>query len=125
MKIRSSVALALAGGAVIGALGVHTIRAQAKPPAYLIAEVEVIDPTTYKTYLMGTNPIIARHGGKFIVRGGKTLSLAGEPPKRVVVSIFESIDNAAAFQNDPEYKALVPIRDKSSKYRAYIVEGAN
>ena len=125
MKIRSSVALALAGGAAIGAFTVHTIHAQTKPPAYLIAEVEVTDPPTYKTYLTGTNPIIARYGGKFIVRGGKTLALAGEPPKRVVVSIFESMDKAAAFQNDPDYKALIPIRDKSSKYRAYIVEGTN
>ena len=125
METRHLVALSVMGGIVLGAGVVQGLHAQAKPPAYLVAEVEVTDADTYKTYLEGTNPIIAKYGGKFIVRGGKTLSVAGDPPKRVVVSIFESLDKAEGYETDPAYKALVPIRDKSSKYRAYIVEGVN
>jgi uncharacterized protein (DUF1330 family) len=115
----------LLAGAAIGAFAVHALHAQTKPPGYLIAEVEVTDPPVYKTYIEGTNPVAAKYGGKFIVRGGKTVSLAGEPPKRVAISVFDSLEQAAAFQNDPAYKALVPIRDKSSKYRSYAIEGAN
>ncbi len=40
--------------------------------------VEVTDAPTYQAYSNSVNPIIAKHGGKFIVRGGKTLSGAGE-----------------------------------------------
>jgi uncharacterized protein (DUF1330 family) len=112
-------------GVLTGAAAIQTLHAQAKPPAYLISEIEVTDAPTYQTYVDGVNPVIAKHGGKFIVRGGKTLSVAGDPPKRVAVAIFESMDQAAAFEADPAYKALIPIRDKSSKYRGYIVEGAN
>ena len=122
MKVSSLAVLAL--GLILGALGTKALQAQAKPPAYLIAEVEVTDAPTYKTYVDGVNPVIAKHGGKFIVRGGRTISLAGDPPKRVAVSTFATMENAEAFQKDPAYLALVPIRDKSSKYRAYVVEGA-
>jgi len=125
MKAIHNALLAGITGAIAGGLAVQILHAQAKPPAYLIAEVEVTDPPTYKTYADGTNPIMAAFGGKFIVRGGRTISLAGQPPTRVAISIFESIEKAEAFQNSDAYKALVPIRDKSSKYRAYIVEGAN
>lgn len=112
-------------GIVLGGFAVHQIHAQAKPPGYLIAEVEVTDAATYKTYIEGTNPVAAKYGGKFIVRGGRTQSLAGEAPKRVAISIFESFEKAVAFQNDPDYKALIAIRDKSSKYRSYAAEGGN
>jgi uncharacterized protein (DUF1330 family) len=124
MNVISKLIFAGLAGAAFGALAVSALQAQAKPPAYLIAEVEVTDAATYKTYTDGVNPIIASSGGKFVVRGGKTISLAGDPPKRVAISVFESMDKAEAFQNDPGYKALVPIREKSSKYRAYAVEGA-
>jgi uncharacterized protein (DUF1330 family) len=112
-------------GAFLGGSAVQILHAQTKPPGYLIAEVEVTDPATYKIYADGTDPIAAKYGAKFIVRGGKSISLAGVAPNRVAISIFESFEKAAAFQNDPDYKALVPIRDKSSKYRSYAVEGVN
>ncbi len=111
-------------GALIGVATSEALHAQAKPLAYLVAEVEVTDATTYQAYSNSVNPIIAKHGGKFIVRGGKTLSVAGDPPKRVAIATFESMDQGAAFEADPAYKALIPMRDKSAKYRAYIVEGA-
>jgi uncharacterized protein (DUF1330 family) len=125
MKTHYVAASSVFVGIAIGAVAVQTLHAQAKPPGYLVAEVEVTDPPTYQTYIKGTNAIAARYGSKFIVRGGKTVALAGEPPQRVAISIFDSLDKAVAFQNDPEYKALIPIRDKSSKYRSYAVEGAD
>ncbi len=125
MTMNYKLAVALLVGAGLGAGGLQAIHAQGKPLAYLVAEVEVTDATTYQAYSKAVNPIIAKHGGKFIVRGGKTLSVAGEPPKRVAIATFESMDQGAAFEADPDYKALIPMRDKSSKYRAYIVEGAN
>jgi hypothetical protein len=34
------------------------------------SEVDVADAPTCQTYVDGVNPVIAKHGGKFIVRGG-------------------------------------------------------
>jgi uncharacterized protein (DUF1330 family) len=119
------VVIALIAGATIGAAATQVLHAQTKPVAYVIAEVEVTDAPTYKTFLDGTAPILNNHGAKFLVRGGKTVSVAGEPPKRIAIYTFENMDSAAAFVNDPDLKPLIPIRDKSSKYRAYIAEGTN
>ena len=119
------VAIALVAGTVLGSTAIQILHAQTKPLAYVIAEVEVTDASTYKTFLDGTAPILKKYGANFLVRGGKTLSVAGEPPKRIALYTFENMDKAAAFVNDPDFKALAPIRDKSSKYRAYVAEGAN
>jgi uncharacterized protein (DUF1330 family) len=125
MNMNYKVAIALVAGTAFGAAVIQVLHAQTKPLAYVIAEVEVTDAPTYKTFLDGTAPILNKYGAKFLVRGGKTLSIAGEPPKRIAVYTFENMDRAAAFINDPELKALEPIRDKSSKYRAYMAEGTN
>lgn len=125
MKTRYVVALSLIVGVAIGGVAIQGLRAQTKSLAYVIAEVEVTDAPTYKTYLDGTAPILNKHGAKFLARGGKTISVAGEPPKRIALYTFENMDRAAAFVNDPDLNPLIPVRDKSSKYRAYIVEGTN
>ena len=35
-------------------------------------------------------------GGKYLVRGGKVISLEGDAPKRVIVSVYDSVEKAQA-----------------------------
>jgi uncharacterized protein (DUF1330 family) len=113
--------MAAVAGVVIGALGSEAIRAQPKPPGFLVVEYEVTDPVGWKTYVDGAraNP----SGGTFLVRATKGTSLAGEPPKTITIVQFPTVDDAVAFDSSPQYAALKPIRDKSSKWRSYVVEG--
>lgn len=115
--------LALLVGFALGAAVVHRVHAQAKPPAYTIAEIEVTDPATYKKYADATGRGIPAAGGRFIVRGGKTVVLNGPQPKQIAVIQWESLEKARAFFESEAYKQLVPIRDKSSNFRAFIIEG--
>jgi uncharacterized protein (DUF1330 family) len=62
-------------------------------------------------------------GARFIVRGGKTFVVNGAPPKRIAALQWESTEKAQAFFDSEPYKQLIPIRDKSSNFRAFIVEG--
>jgi uncharacterized protein (DUF1330 family) len=121
MKITASIAIATVAGIVIGALGVEATRAQSKPPAFLVAEFEVTDPVGWKAYVDGAraNP----SGGIFIVRAAKGTSLAGEPPKTITIVQFPSVEDAVAFDSSPHYAALKPLRDKSSNWRSYVVQG--
>ena len=75
---------------------VKGLHAQAKPPAYVIAEIDVADQAGYtREYLSGSaKPINQEGGGKFLSRGSKTISVKGEPPKRIVLFTFESLDRA-------------------------------
>src|SRR4030095_3001486 len=118
--------LVAVAGVVVGAAGIGTLSAQVTPtkaPAYLIGEIEVTDPEGYKKYQDGVSSVLTASGGRFLVRGGKTVALDGAPPKRIAVIAFDSLEKAQAYRNSTVYKELVPIRDKSSKFRLFAVEG--
>lgn len=92
--------------------------------AYVIAEVEVHDSEAYKTYQAPTAASVARHGGRFIVRGGPTEALEGAPTKRIVVLEFDSVEAARRWYHSPDYAAARTIREKAATSRLFIVEGA-
>ena len=57
--------------------------------AYMIVEVETTDEALMAEYRKHTPGLVAKFGGKFIVRGGKTRTLEGGwTPSRVVVLEF-------------------------------------
>jgi hypothetical protein len=41
-------------------------------------------------------------------------AFAGEPPKRAVIAVSDRIEKVQASRASPEYKALVPLRDKAA-----------
>jgi len=116
------IAAALAGVA-IGASGIESIRAQTKPPGYVIVEFEVTDPTGWKNYTDAARALPPTPGSTFIVRAAKGTALAGEQPKTITIVKFASLDDALAFNASPGYSALKANRDKSSNWRSYAVEG--
>ncbi len=92
--------------------------------AYLIAEIDVTDAAAYEPYKKAASEAIARHGGKYIARGGKTVSLEGAAPKRLVILEFPSLDAAKRFYELADYQAATALRKKASaSSRLYIVEG--
>lgn len=94
-------------------------------PAYLIAEIEVTDPSAYEPYKALTPAAIARYGGRFIVRGGKVETREGDwKPQRLVVVEFPSMDAARKFYDSPEYAPALAIRLRAARSRLVIAEGA-
>ena len=54
--------------------------------AYVIAEIEVTDPVAYEEYRKQVPAVIAKYGGRYIVRGGKVEPLEGGwSPKRLAL----------------------------------------
>jgi uncharacterized protein (DUF1330 family) len=125
MKTRYTVALSICAGVALGAAAVQALHAQAKPPAYVIAEIDVANVEPYdKEYVPPAAKAIADGGGKYIVRGGGTVSFYGEPPKpRIAVMVFESMEKAQAAFNSSAYKEAKKLGDKYAKFRVYAVEG--
>jgi len=96
------------------------------PPAYVIAEIRVTDPTGYQEYLATISPIVAGFGGTYLVRAGKTLHVEGrEPDGRIVVIVFPSFAAATAFQQAPATRAAGEIRHRTATSRIFVVEGAS
>ncbi|WP_274643247.1 DUF1330 domain-containing protein [Pseudomonas serbica] len=94
------------------------------PHAYYVAEFEVTDPEGIQPYSTHVESTFKSYGGHFIVRGGKTISLEGDAPKRRRVVIeFDSVEKAQAWYNSPEYTELRKIRQRSAKADVYLIEG--
>jgi uncharacterized protein (DUF1330 family) len=93
--------------------------------AYLIADVDVSDPDVYAEYRRQVLPLVTRHGGRFIVRGGAHETLEGKwKPKRLVIIEFPDMAALKAWYGSPEYTGLIALRQGASRGSLVAVEGA-
>ena len=95
-----------------------------RPPT-TSAEIAIKDQDGYnKEYLPLITKALTDAGGKFIVRGGKTISFEGaSPAPRVVVIQFENLEKLQALYESAPYKQAVAIGDKYATQRIFGVEG--
>ena len=63
MKTRMTVALSILAGATLGAAAIQGLHAQAKPKAYTVIEVEVMDEAALKAHLPPVEAALAAAGG--------------------------------------------------------------
>ena len=93
-------------------------------PAYMIARVNVTDWDKYNEYIKVTPGIITKFGGRFIVRGGETVTLEEPEEKwRIVVVEFPNIAKAKEFYYSPEYTDAKKIREGAALAQFVAVEG--
>jgi len=73
--------------------------------AYMIVNVDVRDPAAYEEYKNKVPGLIRKHGGEYVVRGGKFVVMEGGwKPARLVLLKFPDLASAQAFFLDPEYQ---------------------
>ena len=125
MKTKYTVALAMAAGFALGGLAVQGLHAQAKPLGFYVAEITVKDQDAYmKEFVPPATKSLQDAAGKFVIRGGKTITAQGAAPAaRVVVLQFDSLEKAEAWWNSPAQKAAQAIGDKYATFRSFLVEG--
>ena len=92
--------------------------------AYVIVEIDIVDPRGYDEYKKLAGATVEKYGGKYIVRGGKTETLEGDwHPKRIVVLQFESVQRAKDWLNSEEYREPRKMRQRTAKTNMIAVEG--
>jgi uncharacterized protein (DUF1330 family) len=92
--------------------------------AYMIARVNVTDWDKYNEYIKVTPGIIAKFGGRFIVRGGETVTLEGPEEKwRMVVVEFPDLEKAKEFYHSPEYTDAKKIREGAALAQFVAIDG--
>ena len=127
MKTRYTIALSVLAGAALGAAAIQGLHAQAKPPAYVVAEIELSNPEAFlKDFAPLAQKALATGSGyKAIARGNKTVSIEGAAPKsRIVINHFDNMDEALKAYNSEAYKDARKIGDKYATFRIYATEGA-
>jgi uncharacterized protein (DUF1330 family) len=124
MKTRYTVTLAMVAGFGLGAVAVQGLHAQANPPVYSVAEIDIADQAAYASYVPKAQAAIKAAGAKILVAGGKITAVDGEPPKsRVVIQQWDSVEKFQAYRNSAAFKDLLPIREKVAKFRTFVVDG--
>ena len=93
--------------------------------AYAIGRLEMRDQSWVQEYGPKTAALVAKYGGKYLVRGGtmERLEGVGKLPSVVVVLEFPSMERARAWYNDPEYAPLIKLRQTGSDLDFVLVEG--
>ena len=94
--------------------------------AYVINDMEVVDPQLLDEYKKLSPATVAQYGGKFLARGGRCETLEGDwIPKRLVILEFPSVEQAKAWMESQEYAPAKRIRQKASKSNMVVIEGAH
>lgn len=93
-------------------------------PAYVIAQLTVIDPEGFEAYRRAVRPVVEAHGGRILVQGGEVSQLEGEAGRPRVI-VLEFADKAAAegFYNSPEYQEILPMQLNTATGSVVVVEG--
>jgi len=92
--------------------------------AYIIARINVTDQDQYKKYIKVTPEIIAKYHGRFIVRGGETVTLEGPEEKwRIVIVEFPDLKKAKEFYYSPEYAEAKKLREDAALAQFIAMEG--
>ena len=97
-------------------------------PAYLIAEHIITDAAKFEEYRTKVGPMMAKHGARYLTKGGSHKLPEGGHwnPERVVVIEFPDMNSLNAWYKSPEYQPLIALRKQctSDQDMLFILEGA-
>ena len=119
------ISAAVVGSFVLGVGAANVLHAQAKPPGFTLAEVDVKDQDGYtKDYLPKAQANIKESGGKYLAGGyNKAIGFSGSPPpNRVVLLQFADMDAVKAFYVK-QLQLEADVGDKYASFRAIGIEG--
>jgi uncharacterized protein (DUF1330 family) len=84
----------------------------------------VTDPAGFERYRTAVPAVIARHGGRYLVRGGAMQPVEGALGlKRLVILEFPSMEALRGFYDSTEYAPLLQLRLDSTQSDVVFVEG--
>jgi uncharacterized protein (DUF1330 family) len=125
MRQNAKAPATLLAGFAVGAGIIGALQAQGtKKPAYVIADVDITDLAAYQAYGAKVPPTLKAYNGRIIVRGKPSPKEGAPPPgDKFVMLEFDSLADAEKWYTSPEYRALIPERQKAAKAQIYMVEG--
>jgi uncharacterized protein (DUF1330 family) len=94
------------------------------PAAYLMVQTQIDDEAGFLPYKERAPELIRRHGGEYLVRGGRFRTLEGtEPLPRVVLIRFPDFEAGMRWYTSPEYQDMIRIRNACGRANLILAEG--
>ncbi len=124
MKQTLKLTITLLAGIAIGAAALNGLHAQARPPAFAVAElIELHDSAAFKEFAKRNREGILAAGGHMLAQRGRIVAVNGPPPKAAGIGVWDNLDQAVRYFNSPYFRDLIPLRDKAAKQHLFLVEG--
>src|SRR5438067_13937196 len=124
MKSRTAITLGIVAGFALGAASIHTLHAQAKPPAFLVVEVDPINAEQFaREYSPKAQAMTRKYGGKVLAASNSVTTPAGAPANRMAVIQHASVEEIMAWHNAPEQQELRKVGEAYANFRFVIVPG--
>jgi uncharacterized protein (DUF1330 family) len=102
----------------------ETLHAQAKPPVYVVTEIAVRNVSGYvNEYAPVAQASIKKAGGKILAASLNVTQLEGPAPTRVVIQVWDSPEQIAAWRHGPDYDDIRKIGERYAIFRSFAVEG--
>jgi uncharacterized protein (DUF1330 family) len=90
---------------------------------FMLADSVVFDQAEYDKYRAVVFPSVERHGGRFIIRGGRFERLEGTKEWHRLIGLeFASLDAARGWYRSPEYQALKAQRLRGARTDMVLFE---
>ncbi len=91
---------------------------------YVVVDIEATDPAKMAAYRDLAQVAVAKFGGRYLARGGKTEVIEGDwQPQRLVILEFPSAAVVHAFYDSPEYAAARRARAGAGRFDMLLIEG--
>lgn len=94
--------------------------------AYIFGKLTVSHWDWYRRYKQTTEPLIEKHGGRYLIKGGSSEALEGNAgiPDSFVLIEFPDRQSALNWYRDPGYAEMIALRRESGvDTELFIVEG--
>ena len=87
--------------------------------------LNISNPDWIEDYQAGVDPLVEKHGGRYLVRSMdfEQLQAGGPKPAGLVVVEFPSLEHAKAFYMDEEYAPHKEARLKGSSSNFLLADG--
>jgi uncharacterized protein (DUF1330 family) len=93
-------------------------------PAYVVVNIDVRDPERYAEYVERAPESVARFGGRYIARAGRTDVLEGDwIPKRFVILEFPTYEDAKDWWASEEYADAKALRHATATTQMVVTDG--
>jgi uncharacterized protein (DUF1330 family) len=80
-------------------------------PTYIVGDIHISDPASYRAHLPRALATIARFGGRVVAGGGKIGLLEGDPmPERIFIIEFPTADAARRWYQSDDYQDASKVR---------------
>ncbi len=93
--------------------------------AYVLSEVEILDPQSVDYYKQQAPASIAKYGGTYLARDAMPSAFEGEfdPAERIVLISFPTQEAARAWYTSPEYQAAINTAAGGLRRRLFTFAG--